>query len=376
MSQDSTERKKILVTGSRGFLGKNLTLRLKQEKFDVAEFNRGDDISILEGLIAKTNYIVHLAGENRPQDTVKYWDCNFGLTKKICNILSKSKKKIPILFSSTSQVKLDNLYAKSKVAAEYVIQSYCIDNAGTAMVLRFPGIFGKWAKPNYNSVVSTFCYNISRGLPIEISNESTILNLCYVDDIIDIIFNAICNVKNGYNHVDIEGKYQITLGELVKKLTFFKNSRDTLLMGSVGTGIDRALYATYLSYLSPEKFSYSLVAHEDERGKFVEVLKTIDSGQISYISIKSGSARGKHFHNTKTEKFIVLNGQALYKCKNVLSGEVFEEVITGSLENKVLETIPGWAHEIINIGNEDMLVLIWSNEVFDIRKPDTFSYDI
>ena len=366
--------KHVLVTGSNGFIGRNLVIRLKQEKLEVGEFNRKDDISVLEELISKTSCIVHLAGENRPQDVTQYWNCNFGLTKKICEIVSKSGKKIPIIFSSSSQVKLQNLYGKSKTAAEDILHKYCNDTVVNARVFRFPGIFGKWAKPNYNSVVSTFCYNIARDLPIEISNESTVLDLCYVDDVIDLLVEQVHDVIRGYSQFDIVGKYQITIGELAEKLNLFKISRDTLLIGRVGTALDRALYATYLSYLPQDKFTYPLVAHEDERGKFVEVLKTLDSGQISYISIKPGATRGGHFHHTKSEKFIVLNSQAIYKCKNILSGEGFEKIISGLAENRVIETIPGWAHEITNIGIDDMLVLIWSNEVFDASKPDTFTY--
>jgi len=360
------------VTGSRGFLGKNLVVRLNELNYQVYEFTRGDSIELLPNIIANSDVVVHLAGENRPPNALDYSKVNFGLTKEICNAINLSGKKIPIVFSSSSQADDDNFYGKSKLEAENFLERWSIETGNPVSIYRLPGVFGKWCKPNYNSVVATFCNNIAKGLPIEISNPDFSVRLVYVDDVINKIILSIEDKNFGIKRAEVDPEYLISLGDLAKQIALFKESRKTLISESVGCGLVRALYSTYISYLPVENFSYELLVYGDDRGEFVEMLKTKDSGQFSYFTAHPGVTRGGHYHHTKSEKFLVIRGQALFRFRNVISGERYEIAVEGGIP-RVVETIPGWTHDITNIGKDELVVMLWANEIFDRSNPDTIA---
>jgi UDP-2-acetamido-2,6-beta-L-arabino-hexul-4-ose reductase len=365
----------VLVTGSDGFIGKNLIVRLNEIGVSISHYTRDNDVDELPNLIRKSNFIIHLAGENRPIDEKKFDIVNFGLTEVICEEIRSVGKPIPIIFASSSQIKIDNAYGRSKLKAETSLKNLEIDTGNPVYIYRLPGVFGKFCKPDYNSVVATFCHNISRDLPIVINNPSSTINLVYIDDVVNDFVSMIKHNGNFKKNRSIQPEYEITLDKLANQLQCFWNSRDTLISEKVGDGLIRKLYSTFVSYIPPEKFSYPLSAHSDDRGMFAEMLKTKDSGQFSFFTAKPGVLRGGHYHHTKTEKFLVLIGNAKFQFRNIISNESYE-VFISSKELKVVETVPGWAHSITNIGKEEMVVMLWANEIFDSDNPDTFSYEI
>jgi UDP-2-acetamido-2,6-beta-L-arabino-hexul-4-ose reductase len=367
--------KKILVTGANGFIGKNLLVRLGElSEFSIKTFVRDDDVAKLPSLIAQTDFVVHLAGENRPLDESSFALVNEGLTSTLCDAVRHecniNKRHVPIILASSTQAELDNPYGRSKLAAEKEVQLLAQETNNPCIVFRFPGIFGKWCKPNYNSVVATYCHNIAHDLPIQINNPSVSLRLAYVDDVVSSILQALDSPKKGYLQAEVKPEYTISLGELADQIRSFNECRTTLMTERVGSGITRALYSTYVSYLPKEKFSYDLKQHSDTRGVFVEMLKTQDSGQLSYFTAHPGITRGGHYHHTKTEKFLVIKGEAQFRFRHLLSNELVELRVSGS-KPQVVDTIPGWSHDITNIGNDEMLVMLWANEIFNQDKPDT-----
>lgn len=364
----------ILITGSNGFIGKNLTVRLQElTQFDIISFNRQDSINDLSNMIKEADVLVHLAGENRPVNKDDFQKGNYLLTKQICNLIKDNQKEIPIIMASSSQAALDNLYGKSKLASEVAVEELSQENGNPAIIYRLPGVFGKWCKPNYNSVVATFCHNIANDLPIEINDPDYLLSLVYIDDVIDFFINNLTiPFSKGITRETISPEYTTSLGDLAKRIYQFKESRTSLISERVGDGFLRALYSTYVSYLPKDSFQYPLLSHTDKRGSFVEMLKTKDSGQFSFFTAHSGITRGGHYHHSKTEKFLVLRGKASFKFRNIINNEIFE-IITSEENPTVVETIPGWAHNITNIGNDEMIVMLWANEIFDPSKPDTIS---
>ena len=363
---------KVLVTGGNGFIGKNLIAHLSErEDVDVVCFTKGQDTKEISVLIQDVDFIFHLAGVNRPEDIEEFQYGNADLTKSLCQAINILGKRIPVLYASSIQAECDNPYGKSKLAAEYALLDLLKTTDNPIYIFRLPNVFGKWCKPNYNSVVATFCHNIARDLAIQINDPSALVNLVYVDDVvkgfISIMEGAL--TKNAY--CEITPVYEVSVGDLVNKINEFKQSRTNLITARVGTGFERALHSTYLSYLPPEDFSYDLIKHGDERGIFVEMLKTHDSGQLSYFTAHSGITRGGHYHHSKTEKFLVIKGQALFRFQNIISDEFYELKTSG--ENPVIvETVPGWTHDITNIGDDEMLVILWANEIFDRDFPDTY----
>jgi len=367
---------RVLVTGSNGFIGKNLCARLSEiEEFSVLFFDRNVSSSLLEDLIDKSDAIIHLAGENRPRDDSEFDNINVGLTKTISRALVLLDKKIPVFFASSTQAELNNPYGKSKYAAEVELQQLSSENNNPVVVFRLPGVFGKWCKPNYNSVVATFCHNIVNNLEIKVNNPSSVLKLIYIDDLVNEIIYSLKNIIIGFTRRPVGPEYSITLGELANKIGRFKHSRSSLMTEKVGDGLTRALYATYVSYFSSEIFSYSLPENIDSRGKFVEVLKTPDSGQFSFFTALPGITRGSHYHHTKTEKFLVIKGTARFKFRNIMTNE-YHEILTSDSESIVVETVPGWVHDITNVGDCDMIVMLWANEIFNPSHPDTISCEV
>jgi UDP-2-acetamido-2,6-beta-L-arabino-hexul-4-ose reductase len=364
---------RILITGSRGFIGKNLRVRLWELKtFEVVEFTRHDSEEPLPELIKDVDAIIHLAGENRPKDPVDFVRVNTGLTETICNAIRLAGKPTPLILTSSTQAELGNPYSRSKRGAELAAERLAKDTGNPVTIYRLPGVFGKWCRPDYNSVVATFCHHIANDLPIQINDPATRIRLVYVDDVVSSFIADLNGMTPGLHWGTVEPEYSITLGDLKDQISAFGNCRTTLVSERVGAGLVRALYATYVSYLPLEGFVYELPSYGDERGVFVEMLKTPDSGQFSYFTARPGVTRGGHYHHSKTEKFLVIRGQAKFGFRNILTNEIYEIRTAGEVP-QVVETIPGWTHDITNIGEDEMVVMLWANEIFDHDRPDTIA---
>jgi UDP-2-acetamido-2,6-beta-L-arabino-hexul-4-ose reductase len=365
----------VLVTGSNGFIGKNLIIRLNELNIQVAVYTRENSTRDLEELIKGIDCVVHLAGENRPRDEKDFDIVNAGLTASICDAVRSSGKNTPIILASSAQADLDNAYGKSKLDAEAAVKVLEVDTGCPVYVYRLPGVFGKWCNPNYNSVVATFCHNISHDLPVQVNIPDFELSLVYIDDVVEEFVKVIQGLRDGEKELSVRPEYKIKLGDLADQIKIFKESRDSLITEKVGSGLIRKLYSTYLSYLSPEQFSYLIPSYGDERGMFGEMLKTKDSGQFSFFTAGPGVTRGGHYHHSKTEKFLVVQGRVKFGFRHVVSDETYE-LITTSKELKIVETVPGWSHDITNIGTEKIIVMLWANEIFDPDNPDTITHKV
>ena len=365
----------VLVTGASGFIGKNLVVRLNELDIQDTTYTRENSTQDLEGLIKNTDYVVHLAGENRPKDEKDFDIVNAGLTTSICDAVRSSGKNIPIILASSTQAELNNAYGKSKLDAEVAVKVLEIDTGCPVYVYRLPGVFGKWCKPHYNSVVATFCHNISHDLPVQVNNPDLELSLVYIDDVVEEFIKVIQRVKGDKKELSVRPEYKIKLGDLASQIKIFRESRDSLVTERVGGGLVSKLYSTYLSYISPEQFSYSIPLYGDERGMFAEMLKTKDSGQFSFFTAGPGITGGGHYHHSKTEKFLVIQGEAKFGFRHVVSDETYEIVVT-SKDLKIVEMVPGWSHDVTNIGTEEMIVMLWANEIFDPDNPDTITHKV
>lgn len=367
---------KVLVTGSGGFIGKNLVVRLKERgDIEVLTFARGDSQEELFSKVAQADFVFHLAGVNRPKDVAEFEEGNTDLTKILCQAVSETGRPIPFVYASSVQAEHDNAYGTSKLAAEQALLELATRTNAPIWIYRLPNIFGKWCRPNYNSVVATFCHNIVHGLPIDINNPDAPLRLAYIDDVATALISHLGQAATGASFVQVAPIYETTVGELAAHLHAFKRSRTDLVLEPVGQGFLRALYATYISYYPPGDFAYPLVRHEDRRGSFAEMLKTKDSGQVSFFTAHPGVTRGGHYHHTKNEKFLVVQGKALFKFRHIVTDERHE--LKTSCDNlQVVETVPGWSHDITNIGEDTMVVMLWANEIFDPKRPDTKNYEV
>lgn len=364
---------KVLITGANGFVGKNLVAYLKERKdIEIFRFCREDDPQDLNALAAQVDFVFHLAGVNRPQNQEEFNTGNTDLTRLIAEAISHSGRKIPLIYTSSTQAEQENAYGASKRGAEEVLQKLSVDNGSPVSLFRLPNVFGKWARPNYNSVVATFCHNIARGIPVQINDPLAPLTLVYIDDVIEKFVAVMDGLVTGTPFVKIETQYQTTVGELSEKLYAFRESRQSLITEPVGKGLTRALYSSYLSYLPPEDFTYEVPKYGDSRGVFVEMLKTPDAGQFSYFTAHPGITRGGHYHHSKTEKFLVIRGEACFRFRHIVSGE-FYELVTSGEKPVIVETVPGWTHDITNVGQDEMIVMLWANEIFDREHPDTFA---
>ncbi len=371
---------KVLITGANGFIGKNLQLHLTERKdVTVACFNRDDDVALLPVLLQDVDFVFHLAGVNRPQDPQEFMSGNVDLTQALCQaacaVAEATDKKTPIVYTSSMQADRDNPYGQSKRGAEDALLAAARSHHVPVHIFRLPNVFGKWCKPNYNSAVATFCHNIARDLPIQVNDAAAPVTLVYVDDVIKRFVQLMDGAEAAVDSncfATVVPQYTTTVGELAHLVQTFKDSRTTLMTERVGNGLVRALYSTYVSYLPPKLFSYSVTQYGDSRGVFAEMLKTPDCGQFSYFTAHPGITRGGHYHHSKTEKFLVVRGQAHFKFRHMQTGEYYELLTSGD-KAEVVETVPGWTHEITNIGTYDMIVMLWSNEVFDLARPDTFA---
>ena len=371
---------RVLITGANGFVGKNLQQHLTERKdVQVKCFTLQDSPQSLLTMLADADFVFHLAGVNRPQDPQEFVSGNQGLTEALCNDLAdiarSTGRKTPVAYTSSSQADRNNAYGVSKKGAEDALFALQRDHGVPVHVFRLPNVFGKWCKPNYNSAVATFCHNIARGLPITVNDPNAPLQLIYVDDVVKA-FVGLLAVDGHAAPTATRGfatagpMYATTVGEVAQTLQVFADSRRSLMMPPVGTGLVRALYSTYISYLPPESFAYRVPSHGDARGMFVEMLKTPDAGQFSYFTALPGITRGDHYHHTKTEKFLVIKGHACFGFRNILTNETYEILTSGDMP-QVVESVPGWAHNITNIGKEEMVVMLWANEIFDHDRPDT-----
>jgi UDP-2-acetamido-2,6-beta-L-arabino-hexul-4-ose reductase len=362
----------ILVTGANGFIGRNLCVHLKEAGFDsIEEITRDDNDASIAEKVKSADFIYHLAGINRPENDDEFKKGNIDLTQKIVNTLINNERNTPVLLTSSIQAELDNPYGVSKAGAEAAVASYREKTSSVTYIYRLPNVFGKWCKPNYNSAVATFCYNTINDLPITVHNADAPLNLVYIDDVCHAFVSLLTNTPSEpeeYSYV--EPVYKTTVGKVVSLLSDFKQSRTSLITNKVGVGFERALYSTYLSYFKPEQFTYDVPSYTDERGSFSEMLKTTDSGQFSFFTAHPSITRGGHYHHTKNEKFLVLKGKARFKFKHIVTGEEYE-LNTSEEVRTIVETVPGWTHDITNIGSEELIVMLWANEIFDRDKPDT-----
>jgi UDP-2-acetamido-2,6-beta-L-arabino-hexul-4-ose reductase len=376
---------RIVITGADGFIGTNLRMRLAElGHADVACITLATAPDAVQAALALADFVFHLAGVNRPQDPAEFATGNAGLTQDICAALAAAGRRATVMLASSTQALQDNPYGRSKLAAEDAVRDYAAATGAPVDVFRLTNVFGKWAQPNYNSAVATFCHNIARGLPITVNDPAAALQLVYIDDVVERFVQlleaaedmdcraSLAMTAGGQSFATVEPQYTTTVGELARLIQSFKDSRETLMTERVGTGLVRALYATYVSYLPMEAFSYPVAEHGDPRGVFLEVLKTPDCGQFSYFTAHPGITRGGHYHHSKTEKFLVMKGQARFRFRHTQTGQTHELQTSGS-KPVIVETVPGWTHDITNVGTEEMIVMLWANEVFDRERPDTFA---
>jgi UDP-2-acetamido-2,6-beta-L-arabino-hexul-4-ose reductase len=362
---------RIVVTGGNGFIGKNLRMRLAEAGHtDVLSVTRATSHTELVDALAGADFVFHLGGVNRPRDEAEFFVGNAHLTEKICRLLSATGRRVPLALTSSTQAVLENAYGRSKREAEQAVERYATETGAPVFVRRLTNVFGKWAQPNHNSAVATFCHNLARGLPITVNDPTSALRLLYIDDVVDHLMGLLDPVARQVASADVGPVYETTVGSVAEMISEFVASRRTMRIPPVGAGLTRALYATFVSYLPNEEFTYDLPRHADQRGIFVEMLKTGDTGQFSFFTAGPGVTRGEHYHHTKTEKFLVVRGTARFQFRHVISGERLD-ILTDDRTSRVVETVPGWVHNISNAGADELIVLLWANEVFDPARPDT-----
>ena len=378
----------ILITGANGFVGKNLTARLEniRDKKDQT-IDLGENLQILpydldtppeklSEYCEKADFVFHLAGVNRPKDAKEFMEGNFGFTSTLLDCLKQHHNQAPILITSSIQAERDNDYGKSKKAGEDLIFAYGKENGVKTCVYRLPNVFGKWCRPNYNSAVATFCYNIAHDLEITVNDPSVIMNLVYIDDVVQEFLQALKGKENKQgDFCAIPVVHTISLGEIAKFLYAFRESRKNLSVPDMSDAFTKKLYSTYLSYLPEQEFSYPLTTHEDARGSFTEILRTADRGQFSVNISKPGITKGNHWHDTKNEKFLVVSGKGVIRFRKIGSSEILEYYVSGE-KLEVVDIPVGYTHSIENLGDTDMVTFMWCNECFDPDKPDTFFLEV
>lgn len=368
---------KILVTGSKGFIGKNLIAKLKNRNdTDILEFNRDTNIALLDEYCKEAEFVFHLAGVNRPKNQSEFMDVNFGFTSVLLDTLKKYQNTCPVMIASSIQAKQNNPYGISKKAGEDLLFKYSKETGAKVLVYRLPNVFGKWSKPNYNSAVATFCYNIANDLPITVNDPSLEMKLVYIDDVVEELLQALNGnetVIQGYCEVPIV--HTITLAEIVELIFSFKKSREERSIPNMSHAFTKKLYSTFLSFLHENQFSYDLKMNVDQRGSFTEFIKTPDRGQVSVNISKPGVTKGNHWHHTKNEKFLVVSGQGVIRFRNIDSNEVIEYFVSGD-KLRVVDIPVGYTHNIENLGDTEMVTIMWVNEIFDPEKPDTIFLEV
>jgi UDP-2-acetamido-2,6-beta-L-arabino-hexul-4-ose reductase len=365
---------KVIVTGSDGFIGKNLTVALESEGHKVLSYTRKNTFEDLRKHVREAEFVFHLAGVNRPEKEEEFMEGNRDLTKKMLQLFREERRQIPVVLSSSIQADLDNPYGKSKRAAEEEVLNYQNDTGAAVTIYRLPNVFGKWAKPNYNSVTATFCHLISRNEPIQIHNPDIFLELVYIDDVIMEFMNVFYSeMKKNYAEVPVT--YQVKLGEMADMLYSFQKSRIDRSVPNTEDGLYKKLYSTYLSYLPEDEFIYDLKMNEDNRGSFTEFLKTADRGQVSINVSRPGITKGNHWHHTKNEKFLVVSGEGVIRFRKVGEEKVLEYFVSGK-KLQVVDIPVGYTHNIENLGKTNMVTVMWANEKLDLNRPDTYYLEV
>lgn len=364
---------KVVITGSNGFIGRNLATHLSFESsLDLHFVTREDSFSSIERKLEAADVVFHLAAVNRPANSDEFKQVNVQLTKFLIETLEKQHRFYTLAFSSSTQALLSNPYGESKSEAEQILLD-SVSN-GKCVIYRLPGVFGKWCKPNYNSVVATFCSNVANNIPIDVRDPSFVLSLVYIDDVIASLKGCLQDKLStpGITLAEVNPVYQISLGELAAKIRSFKESRQTFFLPDIHNSLSKALYTTYLSYLPADSFSYSVDVKADNRGILFELFKTMENGQVFISKTLPGITRGNHFHHTKVEKFLVISGEAVISFRKINTNEKIDYRVSGS-RPIVVDIPPGCTHNITNTGSEELITLFWANEIFDPRKPDTFA---
>lgn len=412
---------KILITGARGFMGKNLIAELnniKEKKtnrypdldtdtLEILPFDVDTEPARLEQYTKECDFVFHLAGVNRPKDPAEYKAGNLGFTSTLLDLLKKANNKAPVMLASSIQAALDNPYGKSKKAGEDRLFDYGRENNVRVLIYRFPNVFGKWSRPNYNSAIATFCHHIARGQPIQVNDPEVMLHLVYIDDVIEELLKALSGrehreekeqvkafkddvinvvkinkerIATGKQFCTVPVDYKVKLGEVAELIQSFKESREKLQVPDLSDPFTKKLYATYLSHLPEDQFSYPLKMNVDERGSFTEFIRTPDRGQVSINISKPGITKGQHWHHTKNEKFLVVSGKGKIQFRKVTNNtEAKEAVITYHVTGDKLQVIDiptGYTHNIINEGDDDMITVMWASEAFDPEKPDTYFLEV
>lgn len=368
---------KILITGANGFIGKNLCATLEQDdKYELLKVTHQTADLELEEYLKECDFIFHLAGVNRPTDEKEFFEGNADFTAQITEGLVKynghNGRKVPIVFTSSIQVKRDNPYGQSKKQAEETIIGYGKITGSPVYIYRLTNIYGKWSQPNYNTVVATFCYNIARDLPVQVNNPDAELMLCYIDDVVEEFMKVLegsPTIQGGQCIVPV--KQSIKLGALADTIRGFKESRRNLSIANMSNQLKKNLYSTYLSFIPNDDFSYPLKMNVDDRGSFTEIIRTADRGQFSVNISKPGITKGNHWHHSKNEKFLVVSGTGVIRFRKIGESEVIEYRVSGD-KLEVVDIPTGYTHNIENLGDRDLVTLMWVNECFNQEKPDTY----
>lgn len=374
----------IFITGAKGFIGRNLVAVLNNIKegkakgyglptdLNIFEYDMGTDPSLLDGFCREADFVFHLAGVNRPKELGEFMEGNFGFTSTLLDALKRHGNNCPVMLASSIQAELDNPYGVSKKAGEDLLFSYGREVGVEVLVYRFPNVFGKWCRPNYNSAVATFCNNVANDLPIQVNDPSVNMTLVYIDDVVRELISALEGKPYRVGEFcSVSVEHKITLGEIVDLIYSFKESRVSLQVADLSDGFTKKLYSTYLSYLPVDGFSYPLKMNVDERGSFTEFLKSPDRGQVSINISKPGITKGQHWHHTKNEKFLVVSGKGVIRFRKIDEEKVYEYFVSGD-KLEVVDIPVGYTHNIENLGDTDMVTVMWVNEVFDPEHPDTF----
>lgn len=374
----------ILITGAKGFIGKNLVAELKNIKEGKAkgynlpqditlyEYDIDSDLALLDDYCRNADFVFHLAGVNRPKEQTEFMEGNFGFTSVLLDTLKKYGNHSPIMLSSSIQAELDNPYGISKKAGEDLLFNYGKETGAKVYIFRFPNVFGKWCRPNYNSAVATFCNNIAHDLPIQVNDRSVKMTLVYIDDVVrELIYALQGNAYKKDTFCKVRTEHKITLGKTADLIYSFKESRNNLQVPDLSDAFTKKLYSTYLSYLPEDGFAYPLTMHTDHRGSFTEFLKSPDRGQVSINISKPGITKGEHWHHTKNEKFLVVSGKGVIRFRKPDEEKVIEYFVSGD-KLEVVDIPVGYTHNIENLGDTDMVTVMWVNEIFDPERPDTY----
>jgi len=363
---------RILITGSSGFVGRNLIAELRSKGYEeLYLYDIDTDPQLLDEYTKDCGFVFHLAGVNRPKEVDEFMQGNFGFTDTLLASLKRNNNTCPVLITSSIQAELDNPYGRSKKAGEDLLFGYAQETGSLVYVFRLPNVFGKWSRPNYNSAVATFCYNIARDLPIMVNDPEVVMSLVYIDDVVQAFLAALKgDVTKENEFCKVCTVHTVKLGRIVELLRQFRDSRTSLSVPDMSDGFEKVLYSTYLSYLPDNQFSYPLRMNIDNRGSFTEILRTAERGQFSVNISKPGITKGNHWHHTKCEKFLVVSGQALIQFRKIGTQEINDYHVSGE-RLEVVDIPPGYTHNITNEGEGELVTFMWANEPYNPDRPDT-----